>query len=351
MEDELRLRTRMIDAGVSLSAVSLVAVGAWIGVTWSSPHRGGLAVMAAGASITTVLIAAVPRARIIDSRHRELFFLAWSLSLIAFITVSAGLDAGVRSPMVLMLFLTLVYAALSYPRWAVAVVSGVSLLAVVALSLIAGTGGHGPTDPVYLGGLMLTLAITGAMCIWQSRLQQEARAELERVSRADPLTGCLNRLGFGERVAKELARVRAGGPGLALVVIDFDGFKAVNDQFGHSAGDELLCWGTGAMMGVLRPGDALGRLGGDEFAALLPEAGTDQARRASERLRFALSARISASAGIAAAPEDGTEADALHHRADERLYEAKRQSPSSARRRTTNSLSSSSTASSMGGFS
>jgi diguanylate cyclase (GGDEF)-like protein len=349
MQDELRLRTRMIGAGIHLSAVSLLGVGVWIWATWSQPHRGGLTAMAVSASITTAIIAAIPRARIINSRHRELLFLAWSLSLVAFISVAAGLDEGVRSPMVLMLYLTLVYAALSYPRWAVAVVSAVSLLAVVTLSVIVGTGGRGAHDPYYLGGLVLTLSITGTMCIWQSRLQHAARAELARISRADPLTGCLNRLGFGERLDGELARVRAGGPGLALVVVDFDGFKAVNDQHGHSAGDDLLCWATHAMAAVLRPGDALGRLGGDEFAALLPDADIDEACRASERLRFALAARISASAGVAAAPEDGTEADPLHHRADERLYEAKRQSPSSARRRTTNSRSSSSTASSMGG--
>ena len=77
----------------------------------------------------------------------------------------------------------------------------------------------------------------------------------------------------------------------------------------------------------------------------------DQGRHIAERLCLALSVRIGASAGVAAAPDDGTSADSLHLRADERLYDAKRQSPSSARRRTTNSLSSSSTASSIGGFS
>lgn len=351
MTDELRLRARMIGAGINLSAVSVLGAALWIWATWSRPHRGGLAAMVVGAAVTTAVIAVIPRARIIHSRHRELFFLSWSLSLVGFISVAAGLDEGVRSPMVLMLYLTLVYAALHYPRWAVAVVSGASLLAVVALSLIVGAGSHGPNDPYYMSGLVLTLSITGTMCIWQSRLHHEARAELARISRTDPLTACLNRLGFGERLDGELARVKAGGPGLALVLIDFDGFKAVNDSHGHSAGDELLRWATIAMAGVLRPGDALGRLGGDEFAALLPDADIEEGHRASERLRFALSARISASAGVAAAPQDGLEADPLHHRADERLYEAKRQSPSSARRRITNSRSSSSIASSIDGCS
>lgn len=345
MHDELRLRTRMIGAGIHLSVVAVLGVFVYIALTWREPHRGGLLAMAGSAAVTTAVIAAIPRTRIVHSRHRELFFLSWSLSLVMFVTVAAGLDGGVRSPMVLTLYLTLVYAALSYPRWAVMVVSGASLLAVLALSVIVGE--H--DDPYYLGGLILTLSITGTMCIWQSRLQHSARAELARISRTDPLTGCLNRLGFGERLDGELARVRAGGSGLALVLIDFDGFKAVNDEFGHSAGDDLLCWATEAMAGVLRPGDALGRLGGDEFAALLPDADIEEGRRASERLRFALSARICASAGVAAAPQDGSEADPLHHRADERLYEAKRQSPNSVRRRTTNSRSSSSTASSIAG--
>lgn len=78
--------------------------------------------------VATAIIAAVPHERIVFSRWREPLFLSSSLSLIAFITIAAGLDTGVRSPVVLMLFLTLVYAALSYPRWMVALVSAVSLL-------------------------------------------------------------------------------------------------------------------------------------------------------------------------------------------------------------------------------
>jgi diguanylate cyclase (GGDEF)-like protein len=348
MEDELRLRVRMIGAGIWLSVGLLAAVAGWIGATWTDPHRGGLAAMAAGAALATAIIATVPRDRIVRSRWREPFFLSWSTSLIVFITVAAGLDQGVRSPMVLMLFLTLVYAALSYPRWAVAMVSALSLLAVLVLSLVAGTGGHGPSDPVYLVGLMLTLAVTGVMCICQARIQHEARNELSRLSRADPLTGCLNRLGLADRSTAELA---APGVGPALILLDFDGFKAVNDELGHSAGDELLCWASEQMRSALRPGDALARIGGDEFAVLLPGMSADQGRLVADRLRLALSARIGASAGVAAAPEDGMSADTLHQRADERLYEAKRQSPSSARRRVTNSRSSSSTASSIGGFS
>ncbi len=104
------------------------------------------------AAVTTAVIAAVPHDRIVAGRLREPFFISWSLSLIFFITVAAGLDDGVRSPIVLMLFLTLVYAALSYPRGTVALVSVASLITVLVLSQFSG-GGSGPTDPVYLAGL------------------------------------------------------------------------------------------------------------------------------------------------------------------------------------------------------
>lgn len=315
----------MIGVGVTLSVVLLAAVSAWIAATWGRPHRGGLLAMVAGAAVTTVIIALLPREKIVTSRHREAFFLSWSLSLILFITVAAELDTGVRSPVVLLLFLTLVYAALSYPRWAVAVISGVSLLAVFGLGVLSPRLSSSATQPVYLGGLMLTLAISGVMCMLQARIQEQARAELERLSRSDPLTGCLNRLGFTERMHTELTLAAAGGTGLSLLLLDFDGFKLVNDLHGHAAGDELLRWSAHAMSAALRPGDCLGRLGGDEFAALLPATGAEQARGVAERLQLALSARISASAGTASTELDGIDPETLHRRADERLYRIKRE--------------------------
>lgn len=327
MTDELRLRTRMIGAGVGLSVLLLVAVSGWIAETWQRPHRGGMVAMCVCAAVATAIIAAVPHERIVLSRWREPFFLSWSLSLIAFITIAAGLDAGVRSPVVLMLFLTLVYAALSYPRWMVALVSAVSLLAVLLLSQLGGSDGGPPTDPVYLTGLMLTLAVTGVMCVSQARIQEEARAELGRLSRSDPLTGCLNRLGFAERMASELTAARREHSPVSLVVLDFDDFKIINDERGHSAGDELLCWATRAMSEALRPGDALGRLGGDEFAALLPGIGIDAGRHVADRLQLALSTRIGACAGVASTSQDGLDDEQLHRCADERLYAAKHGRP------------------------
>jgi diguanylate cyclase (GGDEF)-like protein len=330
MKDELRLRTQMIAAGVWLSAVLLVAVCIWLALTWDRPHRVALAALTISATVVTVVVAMLPHERIVAGRWREPFFLSWSLGLVAYISFAAAFDAGVRSPMVLLLFLTLVYAALSYPRWAVAVVSGVSLLAVLVLGMIGAPHGAGPTDPVYLIGLMLTLAVTGVMCMWQARIQQVARAELAWLSRSDPLTGSLNRLGFTERLTAELARASRDGSSVSLVLLDFDGFKAINDGYGHAAGDDLLRWSARAMGAVLRPADALGRLGGDEFAVVLPDTGAARAASVADRLRRALAERIGASAGVACNDADGDDPDTLHRRADERLYEAKGRRPATA---------------------
>jgi GGDEF domain-containing protein len=162
-----------------------------------------------------------------------------------------------------------------------------SLLAVLVLSQIHAPAA-GPTNPMYLAGLMLTLAVTGIMCILQTRLQQQAREELSRVSRVDPLTGALNR------------------------------------RDGHAAGDELLRWAVSVMRATLRPEDGLGRLGGDEFAALLAGIGRQEAEQVADRLRLALSLRVSACTGTAATDVDGAIPEVLHRCADKRLYASKR---------------------------
>ena len=129
---------------------------------------------------------------------------------------------------------------------------------------------------------------------------------------------------LAERLTAELARDERSGAAVTLDVLDLDDFKAINDGHGHSAGDELLCCATRAMTAALRPGDALGRLGGDEFAALLPHTDPERGRTVADRLRIALSPRISASVGVASSRDDGPSAELLYRFADEHLYQAKR---------------------------
>ncbi len=137
----------------------------------------------------------------------------------------------------------------------------------------------------------------------------------------DPLTGAYNRLGFLERVSLDLLARPLDRSPVALVVIDFDGFKRLNDTRGHAAGDAALSDTVEAWRSAIRAGDVIGRVGGDEFALLLPRTDEQEAVRLVTRLQ-----RLSEhpwSWGLAVARPGDTEA-ALLARADRALYGQKR---------------------------
>jgi diguanylate cyclase (GGDEF)-like protein len=157
-------------------------------------------------------------------------------------------------------------------------------------------------------------------------------AGLAEASRRDGLTGLPNRRAFDEELAREVARAgRTGGP-LAVVVLDVDRFKAVNDRHGHAAGDAVLREVAARAAAAARRGDLAARIGGEEFALILPSADLAGAAELAERIRAAIAGSpvhageplaVTASLGCAAlAP--GEAPGALLARADARLYEAKR---------------------------
>ncbi len=150
----------------------------------------------------------------------------------------------------------------------------------------------------------------------------------------DPLTGLPNRRLFNDRIAQALATARREGQPLAVMLIDLDRFKEVNDALGHHFGDVLLQEVSRRLRRVLRESDTVARLGGDEFALLLPrvpDAATsvevaEKIRRAIGAplaLKAQLSLEVEASVGIALFPEHGTEAPELLRRADVAMYVAK----------------------------
>jgi len=164
----------------------------------------------------------------------------------------------------------------------------------------------------------------------------ERKRETERLTRQalhDALTDLPNRVLLQDRLAHELAVAVHSGAPVALLLLDLDGFKEVNDTLGHTIGDLLLRQVGARLCGALRVGDTVARLGGDEFAALLPGAGEDGARAVAQTIMEALDApfvveaqglRVGGSIGIALAPAHGMDADALLRRADVAMYAAKR---------------------------
>ncbi|WP_395367571.1 putative bifunctional diguanylate cyclase/phosphodiesterase [Streptomyces sp. YH02] len=165
------------------------------------------------------------------------------------------------------------------------------------------------------------------------------QAQLQHNAEHDPLTDLPNRALFTRRVRQALSGRRASDPGTAVLFIDLDGFKSVNDRLGHQAGDDLLVQAARRLHDSVRAGDTAARLGGDEFAALiLGDGGRDQAARQkqvqeiADRLRLTLSrpyrvdggneVRVAASIGVAFA-EPGIEAGDLLRNADLAMYRAK----------------------------
>ena len=146
----------------------------------------------------------------------------------------------------------------------------------------------------------------------------------------DPLTGIYNRRVLLDGMARELLRAARDDGEVALTLLDIDDFKAINDVFGHEAGDEVLRRVAACGRDVVRPGDTFARIGGEEFALLTPGTGTREALLIADRLRLAVAALdvlpdrgVTVSAGLAAWPDDGHDGDALRRAADEALYRAK----------------------------
>ena len=149
------------------------------------------------------------------------------------------------------------------------------------------------------------------------------RRELRFLADHDPLTRLLNRRAFVERLDAEVARAVRYKRSFGLVICDLDGFKVLNDHFGHAAGDEALQVFARILQQAVRKGDDAFRIGGDEFALVLAEAGEAQAREVVKRITDD-AAGPRASFGIASCPEHARDAQTLFRLADAALYEAKR---------------------------
>jgi diguanylate cyclase (GGDEF)-like protein len=157
----------------------------------------------------------------------------------------------------------------------------------------------------------------------------EAREELSRMARTDPLTGLLNHGAFHERLEEETARAARHGRPLSLALLDIDHFKLVNDLHGHRVGDETLRAVAHLMGSHAREVDVVGRVGGEELALLMPDSALAGAAEAAERLRAVIAATplgaagtITASIGVAQLWPGGSGTD-LFGQADSAMYSAK----------------------------
>lgn len=165
----------------------------------------------------------------------------------------------------------------------------------------------------------------------RTRELQLANQRLAELASIDPLTAVSNRRHFLELASPEISRAKRQGLPLAVIMLDIDFFKSVNDRFGHEAGDKVLVALAASIRGALRGGDIFARLGGEEFVLMLPGQDFPEAVRLAERLRELIAqnevpgsgAHITVSAGVAGLESESDEIDDLLRRADQGLYRAK----------------------------
>ncbi|HTX41616.1 MAG TPA: GGDEF domain-containing protein [Acidobacteriaceae bacterium] len=177
--------------------------------------------------------------------------------------------------------------------------------------------------------LLLGMGNIGALA-WLAL--SEHRRELHHVAQTDSLTGLLNRGAFEDVLRRELLRARRSDSAMAVMMIDIDYFKQVNDSYGHMVGDLVLRRIAETLRQGTRPSDVLARYGGEEFVILLREAGLEAAEAAAERIRLDIATltdlpenvTMTVSIGVAANHE-GETSEGFLLRADEALYRSKRE--------------------------
>lgn len=215
---------------------------------------------------------------------------------------------------------------------AISVLAGLTVLQLLRLGTAftstaqADFFGNDPWQAIYLTGLCMAVLLMAIALVLMA--SDRLHDELVHLASHDSLTNALTRRHITAACQAELERCRRHGRQMALLIMDLDHFKAINDTHGHQAGDAVLVWFVGRVRSVLRPPDQLGRFGGEEFVALLPEVSRQEAHGVAERIRAI--ARVNAPVGhcsvsigiaVSQAPDDTV--DQLLARADAALYLAK----------------------------
>ncbi len=234
-----------------------------------------------------------------------------------------------------LLILPLFFTAYFYPpRWAFGLVT--LLVAAAASPLIYDDRALDAGYPAFLLAVAVSCFTLTPVVVWLKSQLVDAERRQRAMALRDPLTELGNRRVFDAALQEEV--VAASGTGervptpSALLFVDLDRFKEVNDVHGHQAGDRVLCAVAERCASAVRPGDTLARIGGDEFAVVAPRAGREGARRMKGALEKAVAGvspatgapPLSATVSYALLGEDGVDAGELMRAADRQLHDAKR---------------------------
>ena len=347
---ESRRATRRI--GIGAGALAVVAFPIWIGFDYlvAPDLAGGLVWLrlAVGAAILVMWLALVFTR--FGERNSELLLLGGMLTINLGIVIMLGRVDSHYAAYVLGMSLTFYAGAFLLPwslRWTAALI-GLTFAAVAVMLVLTGSISRPAlaTITFYLGTAALLSLIGQAYRraeAWSEfrgkvALEQEQRrsselvAELDRISRQDPLTGLANRRAWDEALEREFALAARRGEPFAVLLLDLDQLKEINDRLGHPVGDSVLRSVGRLLVENSREGDVIARIGGDEFALLAPDCELIAATELAEKMRRLIEEATSAAAGIGGVTisvgvaewEGGDDTvEAIMLRGDRRLYTAK----------------------------
>ena len=277
----------------------------------------------------------VSRKRMAEIGMLTVFVLA--IGLIVFLGLH--MDHG-GYPMTYLVFPPLIWAALRFgPRGATSAIFALSIFAIVGT--IQGLASF-PTGRLsesllllqsFMGIIVVTSLILAAVMAERRELEQRKQERILALATTDPVTELPNHRALMARLDQELEHAQRYDRACSLLFLDLDHFKALNDGYGHAAGDAVLCEFASLIRAQLRHGDTVGRWGGEEFVAILPETRADEALTLAEAVRAAVAAytfsvgggiHLTCSIGMASCPTHTQEREGLLTAADQAMYGAKR---------------------------
>ena len=316
-------RARAIEAGERVRAArTFAAVTCGISLVATAPFVSWWLLLLFG--VAAVTLGSVDR-RLERSEHPELVAAQTALLILVVLAVGVALSGGEDSPALPWLILPVATSAARFRPQVVIV--GAAITAIVMLAVCAAVDLQAlVADPSRLiFAVTLLVAVTGIMsALTEGELEHRDRAVL------DPLTGLLNRASLASRVLEIEEQAHLTGASVSVIVMDLDGFKRVNDTYGHKRGDAVLRDAAYQIRKSLRSFELVYRIGGEEFLVLLPGVDLPQALEIAERVRHAVEeARpgdldLTTSAGVASDCGGDIRYDSLFRAADAALLAAKR---------------------------
>jgi diguanylate cyclase (GGDEF)-like protein len=316
-------RARALEAGDRVrKARALAGLTCGIAVLASAPFLSWWYLVVFGA---TALVLATVEWRLNRSERPELVAAQAHLAILALLAVGIGFSGGEASPALPWMILPVANSAARFRPTVVIAFAGITAAVMAGVSVGVDPQGVADDPTRLIATLTLLIAVTAMMTtLMEGELEHRDRAVL------DPLTGLLNRASLSARVHEIEEQAHLTGAAVSVIVLDLDGFKRVNDTYGHGRGDMVLREAAYEIRKSLRSFELVYRMGGEEFLVLLPGVALDSALEIAERVRHAVEVArpaeldLTLSAGVASESGGDIRYDELFRAADAALLTAKR---------------------------